>query len=124
LGVKYFFVGFQPPIKADGSTILTGKCGPVKIVITDVNGMPVPDATAYVYFADGIQAIVGTDPENVATGLNFDYGNLMRYSDGQYVYNWDLSTTTNGTKTIQVYLGEGSCADAHTVVVSVGKKGK
>jgi hypothetical protein len=124
LGIQYLFMGFQPPINANGSTILTGKCGPVKIIILDANGVPVPDATALVYFADGIQAIVGTDTTNVATGLNFDSGNVMRYSDGQYVYNWDLSTTTNGTKTIQVYLGEGSCAAAHTVVVSVGKKGK
>jgi hypothetical protein len=31
---------------------------------------------------------------------------------------------TNGTKTIRVFLGEGSCASAHQVVVSVGKKKK
>jgi hypothetical protein len=126
LGVQYLFVGFQPPINADGSTILTGKCGPVKIVILDANGVPVPDATALVFFEDGIQAIVGTDSENATTGLNFDYGNVMRYSDGQYVYNWDLgaSNVTNGTKTIRVFLGEGSCAPEHQVVVSVGKKKK
>jgi hypothetical protein len=124
LGVQYLFLGFQPPINADGSSILTGKCGPVKIVILDANGMPVPDATALVFFEDGIQTIVGTDPENATTGLNFDYGNIMRYSDGQYVYNWDLSTVTNGQKTIRVYLFEGSCAPAHQVVVSVGKKKK
>jgi hypothetical protein len=124
LGIQYLFLGFQPPINADGSSILTGKCGPVKIVILDANGMPVPDATALVFFEDGIQTIVGTDPENATAGLNFDYGNIMRYSDGQYVYNWDLSTVTNGTKTIRVYLFEGSCAPAHQVVVSIGKKKK
>jgi hypothetical protein len=124
LGIQYLFLGFQPPINADGSTILTGKCGPVKIIILDADGVPVPDATALVYFEDGIQTIVGMDPENATAGLNFDYGNIMRYSDGQYVYNWDLSTVTNGTKTIRVFLGEGSCASAHQVVVSVGKKKK
>jgi hypothetical protein len=124
LGVQYLFVGFQPPINADGSTILTGKCGPVKIVIVDANGVPVPDATALVFFEDGIVTIVGIDPENATAGLNFDYGNVMRYSDGQYVYNWDLSTVTNGTKKIRVYLWEGSCAPEHQVVVSVGKKKK
>jgi hypothetical protein len=123
LGVQYLFVGFQPPINADGSTILTGKAGPVKIIIDDADGIPVSDATALVFFADGTPTIVGTDSTNATTGLNFDYGNVMRYSDGQYVYNWDLSTVTNGTKTIRVFLGEGSCAPAHQVVVSVGKKG-
>jgi hypothetical protein len=122
LGVQYLFLGFQPPINADGSTILTGKCGPVKIIIVDANGVPVPDATALVFFEKGTPAIVGTDPENATTALNFDSGNLMRYSSGQYVYNWDLSTVTNGTYTIRVFLGEGSCAPAHQVVVSVGKK--
>jgi hypothetical protein len=124
LGIQYLFKGFQPPINADGSTVLTGKCGPVKIVILDANGVPVSDATALVFFEDGIPAIVGTDPENATTGLNFDYENVMRYSDDQYVYNWDLSSVTNGTKTIRVFLGEGSCAPAHQVVVSVGKKKK
>jgi hypothetical protein len=122
LGIQYLFLGFQPPINADGSTILTGKAGPVKIKIVDANGNPVSDATALVYVEDGIQGIVGTDPENATVGLNFDYGNVMRYSDGQYVYNWNLSTVISGTKTIRVFLGEGSCAPAHQVVVSVGKK--
>jgi hypothetical protein len=122
LGIQYLFLGFQPPINADGSTILTGKAGPVKIKIVDANGIPVVDAVALVFFEDGIAKIVGTDPENATTGLNFDYGNVMRYSDGQYVYNWNLSTVTNGTKTIRVFLGEGSCAPEHQVVVSVGKK--
>ncbi|MDI6853783.1 MAG: Ig-like domain repeat protein [Deltaproteobacteria bacterium] len=122
LGVQYLFLGFQPPINADGSTILTGKCGPVKVKIVDANGVPVPDATALVYFEEGTPAIVGTDPENATAGLNFDYGNVMRYSDGQYVYNWNLSTVTNGTYTIRVWLDEGECAPAHQVVVSVGKK--
>jgi hypothetical protein len=124
LGVQYLFKGFQPPINADGNTVLTGKCGPVKVCVLDANGVPVPDAKAYVYFADSLPVCVGDNPENVTAGLNFDHGNQMRYSDGQYVYNWDLSTVCNGTKYIQVLLGEGSCAAAHTVCVSVGKKSK
>lgn len=122
LGIQYMFLGFQPPINADGSTILTGKAGPVKIRIVDANNVSVSDAIPLVFFEDGTNVIVGTDPESTTTGLNFDYGNVMRYSDGQYVYNWNLSTVTNGTKTVRVFLGEGSCAAAHQVVVSVGKK--
>ena len=122
LGVQYLFLGFQQPINADGSTILTGKAGPVKIVITDADGIPVSDATALVFSELGTPVTVGTDPSNATAGLNFDYGNVMRYSEGQYVYNWNLSTLENGTYTIRVFLDEGSCAPAHQVVVSVGKK--
>lgn len=124
LGIEYLFQGFQPPINADGSTVLTGRCGPVKIIILDAHGVPVPDADARVYFEIGTPIIVGSDPENAASSINFDYNNLMRYSDGQYVYNWDLSTVQNGTYTVRVFLGEGTCATAHQVVVSVGKKKK
>jgi hypothetical protein len=64
--VQNLFVGFQLPINAAGSTILTGKAGPVKIVIKDADGIPV-SATGLVYCEMGTPAIVGTDPEN-ATG--------------------------------------------------------
>lgn len=132
LGIQYLFVGFQPPIDAGGLGLFSGKTIPVKIKITDANNAVVPDATALVYFELGTVSIVGTDPENVPSSLNFDHGNVMRYDStaNQYVYNWDLSTlpippgasTANGTYTIQVFLGEGSCAGAHIAVVSVQRK--
>jgi hypothetical protein len=124
LGIEYLFIGFQPPINADGSSIFSGKTIPVKIKISDANGAPVTNADASVFFEKGTPAIVGTDTENVASSLNFDYGNVMRYDStaNQYVYNWDLSTVLNGTNTVRVFLDEGTCAGAHQVTVSVQRK--
>ncbi len=124
LGIEYLFIGYQQPINADGSSIFTGKSAPVKIRIADANAAVVPDADALVFFEDGTPQIVGNDVENATTGLNFDYGNVMRYdaSADQYVYNWDLSTVTNGAKTVRVFLDEGSCAAPRQVVLSVKRK--
>jgi hypothetical protein len=124
LGVEYLFLGFQQPINADGSSIFSGKTIPVKIKISDANGAPVPNADATVFFQLGTPTVVGTDTENVASSLNFDYGNIMRYDStaNQYVYNWDWSSVQNGTNTARVFLEEGSCAPARQVVVSVQRK--
>ena len=50
----------------------------------------------------------------------------MRYdfSADQYIFNWDVGSQQNGTHTIRIGLGEGSCGDPHTVVVSLKRKGK
>lgn len=122
LGIEYLFGGFQPPINANA--LFTGKSLPVKIKIGDVNGAPVTNATPYVYFANAADVVLADDPTNVTTGLNFDYGNLMRYDPtaNQYVYNWDLSTTTTGTKSVWVDLQEGTCADPRQVNVAVQRK--
>jgi hypothetical protein len=120
-------MGFQQPINADGSSVFSGKTVPVKIKIADFNGAAVPDANATVFFQNETPAIVGTDIENVASSLNFDFGNIMRYdsSANQYVYNWDLSTAGgNGTKTVRVFLDEGTCAAPRQAVLSVLRKGK
>ena len=124
LGVQYMFQGFQQPINADGSSQFGGRTIPVKIRILDASGNPVPDAEAHVYFAFGTPIVVGTDAEPVAN-TNGDSGNLMRYDPvaQQYIFNWDIAGLANGTYTIRVGLGEGTCAGAHTVVVSLKKKG-
>ena len=48
----------------------------------------------------------------------------MRYdlTADQYVFNWDNSSQPNGSYLVRVGLGEGSCAPAHTVTLSLGKK--
>ena len=124
LGVSYLFLGFQQPINADGSSQFGGRTIPVKIKIADANGAPVTDADAHVFFAFGTPSVVGTEAEPLSM-TNGDTGNLMRYdpSANQYIFNWDIAGLANGTYTIRVDLGEGSCGQAHTVVVSLKKKG-
>jgi hypothetical protein len=125
LGVTYAFIGYQQPINADGSSIFGGRAIPVKIRIADANGAPVPDAEAHLFFAFGMPTVVGTDAEPLAN-TNSDSGNRMRYdaSADQYIFNWDTNGLANGTYTIRVDLGEGSCGDPHIVTLSIRKKGK
>lgn len=125
LGVSYVFVGFQQPINADGSSQFGGRVIPVKVRVVDANGVPVSDASAHVFFAFGMPTLVGTDAEPVGN-TSPDGGNTMRYDPvaQQYVFNWDVGSLQNGTYTVRVDLGEGSCGDAHTVVVSLKRKGK
>jgi hypothetical protein len=127
LSVGYNFLGFQPPIKPDGSHEFGGRTIPVKIRIVDFYGVPVPDAEAFVFYAPGMPE----DPEDVnieaepLANTNGDSGNAMRYDpeEGQYIFNWDIAGLENGKYTIRVDLGEGSCSDSHTVVVTLNKKG-
>lgn len=125
MGVSYMFIGYQQPINADGSSSFGGKVIPVKIKIADANGAPVPDADAHVFFAFGTPAIVGTDAEPIAS-TSADGGNTMRYdaTANQYIFNWDVGSLANGTYTVRVDLGEGSCGSAHTVILSLKRKGK
>jgi hypothetical protein len=124
LGIHYMFLGFQQPINADGTSLFGGRTIPVKVRIADADGQPVPDADAHAFFAFGTPAIVGTDTEPLAN-TNGDTGNTMRYdaSANQYIFNWDIANLPNGTYTIRVGLSEGTCADSHTVVVTLKKKG-
>ena len=125
LGVSYLFVGFQQPINADGSSRFNGRVVPVKAKIVDAFGVPIGDATAHVYFAFGSVAVVGTDAEPVAN-TSGDLGNTMRWDPvaQQYVFNWDVKDLPNGTYTVRLDFGEGSCGDSHTVVLSLQRKGK
>ncbi|HET9532326.1 MAG TPA: PxKF domain-containing protein [Blastocatellia bacterium] len=125
LGVTYTFIGFQQPINADGSSQFGGRVIPVKIKIADAYGAPVPDADAHVFFQFGTPAVVGTDAEPVGN-TSPDGGNTMRYDPAanQYIFNWDVGSLANGTYTIRVDLGEGSCGDPHLVTISLKKKGK
>jgi hypothetical protein len=124
LSVQYIFVGFQQPINADGTSVFGGRVIPIKVRITDAAGAAVPNASAHVYFAAGTPAIVGTDAEPVGN-TSADSGNAMRYdaSADQYIFNWDVNALSNGNYTVRVGLGEGFCAPAHSVVLSVRKKG-
>lgn len=123
LGVMYLFLGFQQPINADGSSVFKGISVPVKIKIADANGQPVPDAEAHVFFTYLSTTPVGTEQEAVSNSST-ESGNLMRYvpADNQYIFNWSVAGLVSGTYSIRIGLGEGSCADPHTVIVSLKRK--
>lgn len=128
LGVRYDFLGFQPPVKIDGvgAGLFSGKVIPVKIKIADAMGAPVPDAIVYLTWSATIAGVTYEDValESVSAA---DTGNQMRYDPlaDQYIYNWDTSKLDNGSYTLNVDMGEG-CGGARTTTVilqkSTGKK--
>lgn len=127
LGVSYGSVRFQQPINADGSSIFKSvRTIPVKILVTDGNGVPVTDAQAFVFFGKYSGVVLGTESESVPlANTNNDSGNQMRLGDasiGQYVFNWNTTGLENGTYRVRIDLGEGVCGGDHVVDLSFKRK--
>jgi hypothetical protein len=99
LGVRYDFLGYQPPVAIDGAGVglFSGKVIPVKIKIADANGDPVPDADAYLYFALTTASVITEEAEPIAN-TNADSGNKVRYdyTSDECILNWDVSKLVNG----------------------------
>lgn len=125
LCLTYGSVTFRPPIDPTGPALFRSvKTIPVKIVITDYYGIPVTDAEAYVFFAK-YSSSTTTEldaPADPLANTNGDNGNKMRFSDGQYIFNWNTTGLNDGKYRITIVLGEGSCADAHTADVTFKRK--
>jgi hypothetical protein len=123
LGVKYDFLGFQPPVQIEGvgAGLFSGKVIPVKLKIADYYGVSVPDATIYLTWSAtiGETSFTNVETESVSAA---DTGNLMRYDplNEQYVYNWDVSRLANGDYTLYADMGEG-CGAGHTALVKLQK---
>ncbi len=99
------FGGFQQPINSDGSSIFkAGRTIPVKVVLTNCSGVPIPNTTVTIQIFKITDTILGTQDElTVDASGNSNTGNLFRYdsSSGQYIYN--LSTKGYTTGTYRVY---------------------
>src|SRR5258706_7068369 len=125
LCITYGGVTFRPPIDPTGPALFRSvKTIPVKIVVTDFWGIAVPDADAHVFFAKySSNTTTDTDaPADPLANTNGDNGNKMRYSDGQYIFNWNTTGLTDGKYRITVVLGEGSCAPPRTADVTFKRK--
>jgi hypothetical protein len=125
LCVSYGSVTFRPPIDPTGPALFRSvKTIPVKVVITDFYGLVVSDAQANVFFAK-YTSNTTTDVEAPADPLantNGDNGNMMRFTDGQYIFNWNTTGLTDGKYRIHVVLGEGSCAPQRVADVTFKRK--
>ncbi len=125
LCITYGGVTFRPPIDPTGPALFRSvKTIPVKIVVTDFWGIAVPDADAHVFFAKySSSTTTDTDaPADPLANTNGDNGNKMRYSDGQYIFNWNTTGLTDGKYRITIVLGEGSCAPPRTADVTFKRK--
>jgi hypothetical protein len=129
LGISYLFVGFQPPINAAGNSIFgNGRVIPIKIKITDADLNPVYDAAPTVWLTTFSSSTgLGTEFEETSSVSSADTDNIMRYvpADGHYIYNWDLSSLTNGTYAVVVDLGDSpTCSNGpYYVKITVDKRG-
>lgn len=130
LGVSYNFVGFQQPINADGTSVFgNGRVIPIKIKITDANLDPVTDAAPTVWVTKvSPSTALGDELEPASSVSAADTGNTMRYDfvDNHYIYNWDLTSLTNGTWYVVVNLGDSDACSSgpYYATITVSKKGK
>jgi hypothetical protein len=127
-GVSYRFIGFQQPINADGTSVFgNGRIIPVKIKLADANLQPVTTAAPTVWMTQvSPLTALGSDYEPATSVSAADTGNTMRYvpEDDHYIFNWDLSTLSNGTWYVVVDLGDSdACSQGtHYATITVNKK--
>lgn len=129
LGISYLFVGFQPPINADGTSIFGGRVIPIKIKLIDANGAPVTNAAPTVWLTSYDKDFgLGVDLEQVSSVSAADTGNIMRYVplEQQYIYNWDATDLANGTYGVVVNLGDSAACRPQNpyAIITVAKKSK
>lgn len=128
VGISYNFAGFKQPINADGTSVFgNGRVLPIKIQLTDGNLQPVPDAAPTVWMTQvSPLTALGSDLEPATSVSSADTGNTMRYvaADDQYIFNWDLSTLSNGTWYVVVDLGDSdACSKGpYYATITVNKK--
>lgn len=130
LGISYLFVGFRQPINQEGTSIFgNGRVIPIKIKIVDANNAPVPDAKPTVWLHQYSNYTgLGEELETPTSVSSADTDNIMRYvpTDDQYLYNYDLSSLSDGTYAVSVILGDSpTCTqNPHHAIITVEKKGK
>lgn len=128
VGIYYNFVGFQPPINAEGNSIFgNGRVIPVKIKLVDAAGAAVTDAQPQLSLYRLTNGTALGEEMEVASVSTADSGDYMRYvpADQQYIYNLELAKLANGTYRLFVDLGDASaiCGQGpYSVLFTVAKK--
>ena len=113
--VSYAWSGVLQPVNADGSSIFkAGSTVPIRFALSGASA-GITDATARLTFAKVDNGIEGSVVEAV-TNVTATSGNLFRYSDGQYIYNWSTKGMIRGTYAMKIDLGDGV---SHSVHVSL-----
>ena len=105
VSLLYNMTGILAPFNADGSSIWKyGSTLPVKVRITDCNQTPVSTLKPQVA-ASMNSSLAPTDGvvETQSTS-NADTTGVMRYSDGQYIYNFASKYLADGNATYTMYV--------------------
>jgi hypothetical protein len=105
VSVTYSWSGILQPINADGSSVFRrGSTVPVKFRLTGASA-GVTDAVARLSY-QFVNGSAGTVNEAVSTA-QATTGNLFRYDDGQYIFNWSTTGIAVGTYDLFIDLGDG-----------------
>jgi hypothetical protein len=103
--------GILQPINIDGSSVFkAGSTIPVKFALTGDSAC-ITSLAATLAYAKGSDGVAGEVNEAVSTSAATT-GNLFRYTDGQYLFNWNTKGLAIGTYELQIDLGDGV---THTV---------
>lgn len=106
VAVRYAWSGVLQPVNADGTSIFkAGRTVPVKFALSGASA-EVTDAAARLTYAKVDTETKGTVVEAV-TNVAATSGDLFRYTDAQYIYNWSTKGLTLGTYVLRIDLGDG-----------------
>ena len=118
--VAYSWSDFLQPIdppdanRVSKSVFKAGSTVPVKFRLTGASA-GITDLVATLSYAKVSDGIVGTVIEAVSTAAATT-GNLFRYADGQYIFNWSTKGLTPGAYQLSANLGDGV---SRTVIISL-----
>lgn len=105
IGVAFEWSGLLPPLSDNNPTINGGSTVTVTFRLTGL-ASGVTDATARLYYARIGNGNPGPELPAQPSG-NSSTGNLFRYSDGQYLFNWKTKDIDPGLYGIRIDLGDG-----------------
>ena len=105
------------PIDLDNSSIFKlGSTVPVKFQLMG-GSAPVTNLAAQIFVAKLSNSIVGDELEPASTS-GADVGNTFRYSDGQYIFNLNTKSLSQGTWQVRIDLKDGV---TYSVLISLKK---
>jgi len=104
VGVGYTWTGLLAPVQA-GGTYKVGRTLPIKFQLTGASA-GITDAQIRLVVYQVSNNVVG-DPIDVETNSAATTGNLFRYVNGEYVFNWSTAGLSAGTYQLQIDMGDG-----------------
>src|SRR6185369_12294512 len=104
VGVGYTWSGLLAPVQA-GGTYKAGRTLPIKFQLTGASA-GVTDAQIRLVVYQISNNVLG-DPVDVESNSAASTGNLFRYVNGEYVFNWSTAGLSAGTYQLQIDMGDG-----------------
>ena len=104
VGVGYTWSGLLAPVQA-GGTYKAGRTLPIKFQLTGASA-GVTDAQIRLVVYQVSNSVLG-DPVDVESNSAATTGNLFRYVNGEYVFNWSTAGLSAGTYQLQIDMGDG-----------------